>query len=173
MLKIKKIGVTTVAIDLEMFNNKLLRSYAPFKNKIGKQNYLKILDLAVKVFGEGNVRSNIIVGIEPLEDSVKAIKALTNIKVQPCLSPYEPYKFLPEIKKPKWNDLNLVFQQAERICENKKVKIAPSIYATDTHNSVASAQNIKITLSELQSFYSNVTEIKKSVLEEMDFKNLL
>ena len=166
LLKLKQIGITTIAIDLEMYNKELLLKYAPFKSKIGVDNYMKALRIGVKVFGEGNVRSNIIVGLEPISDSIKAVDELTEIKVQPCLSPYEPYKFLPEIKKPSFSLLYNVFNEAEKICESKNVKMAPSIYASDTHNSVASAQSISPTMSELNSFFCNINAIEKSIINE-------
>lgn len=168
--KIKKMGVTTVAIDLEMYNNKLLSKYAPFKNKIGRDNYLFMLAEAVKVFGKGNVRSNIMVGIEPLKDTIDAVESLAEIGAEPCLSPYEPYEQLPEIKKPSWKFLYEVYLKSVEICNRKDVNLAPSIYATDTHNSVASARSIPLTKTEYDSFYSNVESIQNSIKKELKNK---
>lgn len=163
---LKHIGITTIAIDIEMFDENLLAKYAPFKSKIGISNYLLILEKAVNIFGKEHVRSNIIVGIEPIDSTIKAIKKLAQINVQPCLSPYEPYKQLPEIKKPSWEFLWNVFIKSKQICDSYNIKIAPSIHASDTHNSVASAQEINLAKSELDSFYCNVNQLKIGIKEE-------
>lgn len=168
--KIKKIGVTSVAIDMEMYNKKLLFRYAPFKHKIGRDNYLFMLSEAVKVFGRGNVRSNIMVGIETYKDTIDAVESLAKIGAEPCLSPYEPYSQLPEIKKPSWEFLFKVYLKSIEICNKYKVNLAPSIYATDTHNSVASAKNIKLTQTEYNSFYSDIKSIKNSIKNELKNK---
>lgn len=159
--KLKQIGVTTVAIDMEIYDKKLLARYAPFKSKIGRENYLLCLKTAVKIFGEGNVRSNIIIGLEPKISSLKAVESLAKIKAQPCLSPYEPFKGLPEVQKPTWKDLYDVFVQSNKICKKYGVKLAPSLFATDTHNSVASASPIPITKIEQNMFCSTLDELKK------------
>ncbi len=158
--KIKQIGVTTVAVDMEIYDKKLLAKYAPFKSKIGRENYLLCLKTAVKIFGEGNVRSNIIVGLEPKNSSLKAVESLAKIKVQPCLSPYEPYYALPEIQKPSWKELYDVFVASNKICKQYGVVLAPSLFATDTHNSIASAKNIPITQTEKSMFYSTLEDLK-------------
>ena len=161
LTQLKQIGITTVAIDMEIYDKKLLSKYAPFKSKIGRENYLSILSQAVDVFGEGNVRSNIIIGLEPIKSSLKAVEQLAKIHVQPCLSAYEPYEGLPEVKKPSWKDLYEVYQKSLLICKKYNVRLAPSIFATDTHNSIASAKDIRITPIEKAMFYSNLKDLLK------------
>ena len=136
-------------------------------------NYLYVLGKAVKIFGGENVRSNIIVGLEPYEDTIKAVKCLIDTKVQPCLSPYEPYKQLPEIRKPTWQMLYKVYKATEDLCVRSRIKIAPSIYAADTHNSVASAINIPLIQTEYDAFYNNVYSLNESVEKELRYdKNI-
>lgn len=170
LLKLKEIGVTTVAVDMELSNQKILKTLAPFKYKIGTKNYLKTLELAVKILGPGSARSNIIVGLESHEDSINAVKSLLKIGVEPCLSPYEPYFMLPDIKKPTWEFLYGVYKDAVNLCEEKGIKLAPSKYATDTHNSVASARYIPLTLSEFEAFFNCVKAVKESIKREKTLK---
>ncbi len=166
--KLKKIGITSVAIDIEMGNQKLLAKYAPFKNKIGTQRYLDAIKQSVEIFGKGNVRSNIIVGIEPMKDTLRIVEEVAKLGAEPCLSPYEPYKYLPEVKKPTWKLLYKVFQKTKAICEKYKVKMAPSKYATDTHNSIASVQGIKLSQTEKDAFYGNVKDVQQSIKKEIE-----
>lgn len=46
--------------------------------------------MAVKIFGQGNVRSCIIIGLEDIDDSLKAVEELSRIGCMPVLSPYIP-----------------------------------------------------------------------------------
>lgn len=168
--KLKKIGVTSVAVDIEMGNKKLLAEYAPFKSLIGTENYLDTIQQSVKIFGGDNVRSNIIVGIEPLKNTIGIIEKVAQLGAQPCISPYEPYKDLPKIKKPNWKFLYKAFVSAKKLCEKYHVRIAPSKHATDTHNSIASTRYICLTQTEKDAFYSNIVGIQKSIRDEMKLK---
>jgi len=46
------------------------------KWKASRERYLDFIQEAVLIFGEGNVRSLLMVGIEPLEDTLRGIEAL-------------------------------------------------------------------------------------------------
>ena len=74
-----------------MNNIDYLRYYCPKKNAIGQENYLKFIDYAVDIFGVNNVRSLLIVGIEPLEETLKGVEKLAQRGCNPVLSPLYPY----------------------------------------------------------------------------------
>lgn len=128
---LKEIGVHGLSINMELNNVKYLKKYCPEKYAIGHDNYLKFLELAVKIFGKDRVRSLLIVGIEPLEDTLKGVENLAKIGVNPVLSPLFPYG---ECNFPPKADLFIeAKEKAEAICKKYKVKMGPLCKAC-THN---------------------------------------
>ncbi len=67
--ELKKLGTKGLSINLELFNDDIAREVMRGKFRIGKTHYLRFLKQAVEVFGVGNVRSMLIVGIEPIEET--------------------------------------------------------------------------------------------------------
>ena len=84
-------GVKGLSINIELFNNKLCAKYCPEKYEIGIKNYLYFLECASGVFGTTAVRSGLIVGLEPLKDTLKAVELICKTGCMPMLSPYIPY----------------------------------------------------------------------------------
>ena len=78
---VKDVGIGGIAANLELNNIDYLRYYCPEKNAIGQENYLKFIDYAVDIFGVNNVRSLLIVGIEPLEETLKGVGSWHNVDV--------------------------------------------------------------------------------------------
>lgn len=95
---LKYIGVTTVAPNIEIWSQKYLEKYCPSKeytkgmskSDIGHDRYIDFIKESVKTFGKFNVRSIIVVGLEPLEETRKAIKELINLGCYVGLSPFMP-----------------------------------------------------------------------------------
>ncbi|MBI3342044.1 radical SAM protein [Candidatus Curtissbacteria bacterium] len=65
------------------------------KNKIGKEQYMNTLKRAVQLFGVGNVKSMLIVGLEPVEQTLQLAEELAQIGVCPELSPFRPDPLTP------------------------------------------------------------------------------
>lgn len=120
---LKEVGAYGLAINIELYNKDYLKKYCPEKYAIGQENYFKFLETAVKVFGKDRVRSLIIVGIEPLEDTLKGVEALAKIGVNPTLSPLFPYG---EVNfPPKAEQFIKAKEEAKKICEKYNVKMGP------------------------------------------------
>ena len=88
---LKDIGIHGIAVNMELYNPEKFKFYCPEKSKIGQENYLKFIEEAIKVFGVGYVRSAFIVGLEPLEDTLKGVELLAKRGCIPVLSPLYPY----------------------------------------------------------------------------------
>ena len=64
----KKLGANEIAFNLEIYDETISKEIMPGKGMISRNEYLKALQKAVEVFGnDGQVRSMLIVGLEPLE----------------------------------------------------------------------------------------------------------
>ena len=128
---LKEIGVHGLSINMELNNQEYLKKYCPEKYAIGQDNYLKYLKTAVKVFGKDKVRSLLIVGIEPLEETLKGVEKLAKIGVNPVLSPLFPYG---EVNFPPKGELFIeAKEKSEKICKKYKVKMGP-LCKPCTHN---------------------------------------
>lgn len=93
-------GASEIAISLELFNEIARARFMPGKGRMGKEVYRRALEEAVTVFGQGRVRSLLIVGIEPVEDTISAASWLSSLGVIPVLSPFRPLIGTPLAKHP-------------------------------------------------------------------------
>ncbi len=84
--KLKEAGIDEVAFNLEISNDSLAKDLMPNKRSIGKKAYYEIFEEATKIFT--TVRSALLVGIDTEQDLYDEIFTLSQMKVQPCLSPY-------------------------------------------------------------------------------------
>ncbi len=87
---LKKIGINALSINLELFNQEVASKVMPRKSVLGQKRYLDFIEQAVNVFGPGRVRSMLITGIEPVEDTLKGMRAIAERGASPEISPYRP-----------------------------------------------------------------------------------
>lgn len=128
---LKDIGVHGLSINMELNHPDYLKKYCPEKFAIGQENYLKFLKIAVKVFGPNKVRSLLIVGIEPLEETLEGVRKLAMIGVNPVLSPLFPYG---EANFPPKADLFIEAKEKSlEICTEHNVEMGP-LCKPCTHN---------------------------------------
>ncbi|KMT20960.1 radical SAM protein [Clostridium cylindrosporum] len=78
--KYKEAGFSTLAINIEVWNEHFFRAYCPGKEELcgGRDHWIKALEYAVKVFGRGKVRSNLVGGLEPKSDTLAGIEYLAS-----------------------------------------------------------------------------------------------
>lgn len=101
LIELKNAGVEEVAFNLEVANDALACWMMPAKRNQGKDAYYEILRESVHIFGIGNVRSALVVGLDQEKDLYNEIVTLAEIGVIPCLS---AFRALP--KTCYENDLN-------------------------------------------------------------------
>lgn len=84
-------GIDSLAYNLEVYEPEAFEMIAPGKaGMIGRPRYLEALRRAAKVFPEGAVVSNLIVGLEPLTSTMKGIDYLVSLRVVPTLPIMRP-----------------------------------------------------------------------------------
>lgn len=88
--RLKKAGVSGLSINLEIWNLDVAAHVMPGKARIGRARWLEVIADAVATFGTGRVRSLLLVGIEPLDDTLRAVEALASLGCDPVLSPFRP-----------------------------------------------------------------------------------
>src|SRR5262249_47395201 len=88
--ELASIGINQLSINLELYNDDAARRIMPRKAKQGLKHYLAFIEAALARMGAGSVRSMLLVGIEPVEDTLKGVKALAERGCEPVLSPFRP-----------------------------------------------------------------------------------
>ncbi|MBI5892231.1 MAG: radical SAM protein [Deltaproteobacteria bacterium] len=85
------VGADSVLYNMEIFDEKLFKEICPGRDElIGRNRYINALKYAAKVFPNGTVASNLIVGLEPAESTMRGIDFLTDLGVVPILPIYRP-----------------------------------------------------------------------------------
>lgn len=95
---LKDLGITAISPNMEIWSQENLEKYCPSneytrgtsKADIGHKGYIDFISQAVTVFGKFNVRSAIIVGLEPIDKTKEAITELINMGCYVTLSPFMP-----------------------------------------------------------------------------------
>jgi len=72
-----KYGFQYVCFNLECFNKRIFEEVCPGKNRIyGYEKIIKALKYSVNIFGKGRVRTNFVLGSEPLNGLINGIEQL-------------------------------------------------------------------------------------------------
>ena len=87
---LKEYGIHGLSINLELFNSGIAKKKARGKYNIGRDKYLDFIASCSNVFGQGRIRSLLMVGIEPMEDTLRGVEALAERGCDPVLSPFRP-----------------------------------------------------------------------------------
>lgn len=120
---LKQLGVFSLAVNFELNNEQKLKRFCPEKAIIGSQNYLQFIKEAVAVFGENKIRSCLIIGLEPLSETLKGVDKLARIGCNPVLSPYVPNNKIDA--RPSAELLIEAKHKSEEICDKHGVRLAP------------------------------------------------
>lgn len=125
-------GVTEIGFNIELFDQSVALRYMPGKGKIPRQEYFAMLKEAVKYWGNtGNVRSLMIVGLEPEVSLLKGIRQLCEIGVMPILSVFRPIPGTEtqHITPPSNRFLWDVYQKGSAICREFGLHLGPQCTA--------------------------------------------
>lgn len=83
-------GIKTLSVNLELCNEEYRRRFIPEKAAVGVSNYLTFIQKAVEIFGPNTIRSSLIAGLEPLEDTLHGVQILAECGCLPVLSAFIP-----------------------------------------------------------------------------------
>lgn len=121
---LKSWGITSMAINLELWNDGIRQKYIRSKDTIGKKSYAYFIKEAAKIFGPENIRSCIIVGLESIEDTLRGVEFIASLGVLPVLSPYVPID--DKIKAPTPKFMKEVLLKSKEITDEYGVNLGPS-----------------------------------------------
>jgi radical SAM superfamily enzyme YgiQ (UPF0313 family) len=125
---LKDRGIHGLSINLELYNEQIAQEMMKGKQKISRGTYLNFIEQSAKIFGEGNVRSLLMVGLEPIEDTLRGVEALAQRGCDPVLSPFRPSPDTPlkDMPPPTAKFLTETYERAKDIVEQYEgVKLGP------------------------------------------------
>ncbi len=137
-------GIDEIALNLEVYNEELSAAIVPGKHReIGRQRYLDALCYCRSLWKAPNVRSLLVAGIEPIEDTLTGVRALMSIGVMPILSIFRPIPgtMLAEHPKPGPEELEELFQGSLSPSQEHGIELGPSCRACQ-NNTVAAGTTI-------------------------------
>jgi Radical SAM superfamily len=120
-------GIHGLSLNMELFNEDLARRIMRPKARLGRGYWLDFIERAVRIFGLGKVRSLLLVGLEPLSDTLRAVEALAERGCDPVLSPFRPDPSTPlrDSRPPAVDFLAQAYERAAEIVERHGVKLGP------------------------------------------------
>lgn len=130
-------GIATMSVNLELYNENLRKKYIPEKAAIGIEEYLLFIRKAVSVFGQGKIRSSLVVGLEDKADTLTGVKELVACGCLPVLSAFVPAHstFMERYPKPEAAFLLQIVHEAAEIARLNHTVLGP-LCRPCTHNSL-------------------------------------
>jgi biotin synthase-like enzyme len=126
--RLVKWGIHGFAINLEVYNTNIAEQIVPQKYKYGRKLFTECIEEALYLTeGHGRVRSLLLVGLEPIEETLKGVEFLSKLGCDPVLSPFRPAQGTPleGLRPPSYEDLERVFFESLNIVERYGVKLGP------------------------------------------------
>ena len=84
------LGIQALSINIELYGRDRAKQYARHKYNQGLRCYLDFIEQAANYLGHGRARSMLMVGLEPLEDTLAGVQAIAERGGTPVLSPFRP-----------------------------------------------------------------------------------
>jgi len=137
--RLAEAGVHGLSINLELFGEAATRRIAPQKAAIGRAVFGRHIEDAVARFpGADRVRSLIIVGLEPLEDTLAGVRWLCERGCQPVLSPFRPSPGTPLATAPQPSValLRAAWEETQEIADRHGLRPGPACVPCQ-HNCIA------------------------------------
>jgi hypothetical protein len=126
------LGVNHFSFCYEFHNPDYFASLCPGKEKtLGQRSFFKALEYTVNRLGKGSCSGEIIAGVEPLEDTIKAIDYITDIGAFPTVCIFRPVigSDMENYPSPKYEDMVNIMRYMYEACRKKQIRIgiAPNI----------------------------------------------
>ena len=121
-------GMTQLSCNIEVFDDNLAAKYMPGKRKKSANDYIDTLSYATTLLGRrGNVRTMLIVGLEPTDSLTKGIERITSRGIQPILSVFRalPQTPLENLISPSMEKLVSIYEQTQAICKKNGLFLGP------------------------------------------------
>lgn len=136
-------GVYGFSINLELFSEDALTRFASMKNLLGRKQLAKCIEQAIKhTGGKGRVRSLLIAGLEPINETLNGVRFLAEMGCDPVISPFRPAlgTTLSQIRPPDTEMLTTLYLKSLDIVEKYNVQLGPRCIPCQ-HNTLTFPEN--------------------------------
>jgi len=126
------LGADHFSFCYEFMNPEYFARYLPGKtNTVGQKSYFDALEYTSKKLGKGAVSGEIIAGVEPIEDTLRAIDYITGVGAFPTVCVFRPVigSDMENHPSPKYEEMRVVFEHVYEACKRNAIPIglAPNI----------------------------------------------
>jgi len=126
------LGADHFSFCYEFQNPEFFAEFCPGKEKlIGQQAFFRALEYTAKKLGKGACSGEIIAGIEPIEDTLKAIDMIAGLGAFPTVCIFRPTigSDMEHWPSPRYEDMIVVFRHLYEACRknNIPVDVTPNI----------------------------------------------
>ena len=135
-------GVDGLSINIEIFNQDIAKRIMRRKWIQGLEQYLSFIERAASVLEPHRCRSMLMVGLEPLEDTLAGVRAIAERGGVPVLSPFRPDPATPMRGRdqPSRDELREAYLRARDITEELGVPLGPRCIPC-SHNTLSFAES--------------------------------
>lgn len=122
-------GISEIAFNIEIYDREIALDYMPGKGKITLEKYILSLKRACDLINHnGNVRTMLMAGMEPIENTLMAIEILAKAGIQPMISVFRPVASckLAHLIQLTNDELYTLYTEAEQICQLYNLSLGPT-----------------------------------------------
>jgi len=126
------LGADHFSFCYEFHNPEYFEKYLPGKHAtVGQQSFFDALEYTAKKLGKGAVSGEIIAGVEPIEDTLRAIDYITGVGAFPTVCVFRPVigSDMERFPPPRYEEMRVVFKRVYEACKRNRIPIgaAPNI----------------------------------------------
>jgi hypothetical protein len=140
--RLQSLGLNELSINLEIYDEEIARVTMPHKYRQGRQHYLSFIENATEVLGQHRVRSMLMVGLEPVDQTLAGVQAILQHGGVPVLSPFRPDPLTPlrDLPPPDAATMVEVYLRAMELCNAHGSPLGPSCIPC-SHNTMTLASS--------------------------------
>jgi radical SAM superfamily enzyme YgiQ (UPF0313 family) len=141
--RLDALGIHQFSINIELFNREAAERLMRQKYGRGLEWYLDFIEAATETLGPGRVRSMLLLGLEPLEDTLRGVAAISGRGGIPVLSPFRPSPGTPlaELSPPSALELEEAYMRSLEVARDSGVPLGPDCPPC-THNTLTLTADI-------------------------------
>ena len=126
------LGVDHFSFCYEFQNPDYFSKYCPGKARlVGQETFFRALEYTTEKLGKGTCSGEVIAGVEPLPDTIKAIDYITGLGAFPTVCVFRPTvgSDMERWPPPRYEDMVIVFRHVYEACRRNNIPIdlAPNI----------------------------------------------
>jgi len=170
------LGANHFSFCYEFHNPEYFARLCPGKEKtLGQKAFFKALEYTIQKLGKGSCSGEIIAGVEPLEDTIRAIDYITDVGAFPTVCIFRPVigSDMEDYPSPRFEEMVAVMKYMYESCLKKGIPIgvAPNIEVS----LIVQPDDGRYLIPRNFRFYKNeaLLKVKRFFANQLVFKNEL